>query len=370
MHYPQWKRESNFFSQLSLLNCAILSWLYRCWVKGKKKETLTRQCYAMCCLAHIFQLHPKLRGKSCIFIVQHPEHRQGNNSGTSQGVLWSCTWDWERANLSCSFSEAPQFPSPPFTLMHISSNWEIAVLSSQDLSLHKKAEDYRKGVTVSLSSWWSSWERVERRKPLGVFVEPNRIMDTGVPKSGYFNSTESTIYIKDEGIIWGIQNWLFCSSSGCKNRLCSRSRRECKNCFWNTNFVVGIKQLIQRRERTEVTEQSCTRDGVFRALELAPGAGSCCRAGVVLCMGGSDRNQYFAEVKNGYSVYVKWKWAGYWSWSCREWACGIVWQCSQQWVREKGRANRKQKPHEKEGASSYRKPGLARLLGLPGCGKN
>lgn len=49
----------------------------------------------------------------------------------------------------------------------------------------------------------------------------------------------------------------------------------------------------------------------FRALELAPGAGSCCRAGVVFCMGGSDRNQCFAEVKNGYSLCIKWKWADY-----------------------------------------------------------
>lgn len=50
---------------------------------------------------------------------------------------------------------------------------------------------------------------------------------------------------------------------------------------------------------------------VFRALGLAPGAGSRCRAGVVLWMGGSDRNQYFVEVKNGYSMSIKWKWAGY-----------------------------------------------------------
>lgn len=130
-------------------------------------------------------------------------------------------------------------------------------------------------------------------------------------------------------------------------------------------------KTMDPKRREEWGDRAIMHKGwVFRALGLAPGAGSRCRAGVVLWMGGSDRNQYFVEVKNGYSMSIKWKWAGYWSWSCREWVCGIVWQCSQQWVREKGRANRKQKPHEKEGASSYRKPGLARLLGLPGCGKS
>lgn len=32
-------------------------------------------------------------------------------------------------------------------------------------------------------------------------VEQNRIIDTGVPKTGDFSSTENTIYIKDEGVI-------------------------------------------------------------------------------------------------------------------------------------------------------------------------
>lgn len=35
---------------------------------------------------------------------------------------------------------------------------------------------------------------------------------------------------------------------------------------------------------------------------------------------------------------------------------------------EKAEPTRKQKPHEKEGASSYRKHSLVKLMGLPGCG--
>lgn len=68
------------------------------------------------------------------------------------------------------FFRSSPVPLSPFTVMHSSSNWEISVLSSQDLSLYKKAEDYTKGVAVSLSSWWSSWARVERRKPSDVFA--------------------------------------------------------------------------------------------------------------------------------------------------------------------------------------------------------
>lgn len=32
-------------------------------------------------------------------------------------------------------------------------------------------------------------------------VEQNRIIDTGVPKTGDFSSPENTIYIKDEALI-------------------------------------------------------------------------------------------------------------------------------------------------------------------------
>lgn len=82
-----------------------------------------------------FNSTQRLTGRSCIFIVQHPEQRQGNNSGTSKGVLWSCTRDRGSKSQLQFFRSSPVPFSPFYSNACFKQLGNICVIKSGSVSV-------------------------------------------------------------------------------------------------------------------------------------------------------------------------------------------------------------------------------------------
>lgn len=128
------KRILIFFSAVSAKLCYNLLDIQV--LGGRQKEVNTNWAVLCNVLFNTYSsIAPKDSQAKAVFLLCSTLSRGREITVVPQRVYSEAAHETEGVNLSCSFSEAPQFPSPPFTVMHVSSNWEISVFSSQDLSL-------------------------------------------------------------------------------------------------------------------------------------------------------------------------------------------------------------------------------------------